>query len=47
MKVRGTMSMLGFCLNPVVQGDDVEHVQVLPLVLVDALHLNIEHGVRI
>ena len=34
-------------LEPVVEGDDVQHVQVLPLVLVDPLHLDVEEGVRI
>ena len=38
---------VGIFLDPVVQGDDVQDVQQLPLVLVQALDLDIEHGGRI
>ena len=34
-------------LEPVVQGDDVQRVEVLALVLVNALDLNVEHPVRV
>ncbi len=33
-------------LDAVVEGDDVEHVEELALVFVDALHLHVEEGVR-
>lgn len=31
----------------VVERDDVQAVQQLPLVLMDPLHLNVKHGVRV
>ena len=34
-------------LDSVVQGDDVESVEHLSLVLVDALHLAVKHGVHV
>jgi hypothetical protein len=46
MKVRGGMSRLGL-LEALVEGDDVQHVQVLALVLVDALGLDVEQGLRV
>ena len=43
MKVRGGASAARPGLEPHVQGDDVQDVQVLALVLVDALDLHVEH----
>ena len=37
----------GILLEPVVQRDDVQHVEMLALVLVDALDLDVEHPVRV
>lgn len=34
----------GVCLDAVVQADDVQAVEQLSLVLVDTLHLHVEHG---
>ena len=39
---RGLLA-LGIELEPAVEGDGVQHVQVLALVLVDALDLHVEH----
>ena len=47
MKVRGVDLGRGIALEPVVEGDDVQHVEVLALVLVDAFHLDVEERVRV
>jgi len=33
---------VGIVFNTVVEGNDVQHIQVLPLVLVNAFHLDVE-----
>ena len=38
---------VGVILQLLVQGDDMQHVQQLPLVLVEPLHLHVEDGVGI
>ena len=47
MTVRGVDVGAGVPLQPVVQRDQVQHVQVLPLVLVQPLHLDVEQRLRI
>ncbi len=45
MKTRGWMSSAGILQQPVVERDDVEQVQVLALVFVQALDLHVEERV--
>ena len=45
--VRGGTSSCGFVAQPVVEHDDVQDVEQLPLVLVDALDLAVEDRVRV
>ncbi len=45
--VRGVTAVSGNALELVIKSDDVEHVQVLPLVFVQPLHLNVEERLRI
>ena len=42
MKVRAGTSACGSRLQPQVEREDVQHIEVLPLVFVDALHLHVE-----
>ena len=43
----GLRDGVGVILKSLIQGDDVQHVQKLPLILVEPLHLNVEDGVRV
>ena len=43
----GLRDGVGVVLELLVQCDDVQHVQKLPLILVEPLHLNVEDGVRV
>ena len=45
--VRGTNSHIRVLAQPVVENDDVQRVQQLPLVFVDALHVAVEDRLRI
>ena len=45
--VRGATPAPEVRFEPVVQRDDVQHVQVLPLVLVQPLHLDVEERLRV
>ncbi len=47
MKARCGIDSPGLLLEPMVERDDVQHVEVLALVLVDALDLDVEHPVRV
>ena len=43
----GLRDGVGVVLELLVQCDDVQHVQKLPLIFVEPLHLNVEDGVRV
>ena len=46
-KARGAISRPGSAFQPVVERDDVQRVEVLALVFVDALDLDVEHPVGV